>query len=115
MKILVVDDEPNIRLLLQEIFKLKGYTTELAENGKRGLEMLRTNDYDLVFLDRKMPIMSGDEALNELRTFSDVPVYLISAFQTDEQIKSIKVTGATGVLMKPFTIDEVLKIAENFE
>jgi len=114
MKILVIDDEPNIRLLFQEIFKLKGYDTEIAENGKIGLEMLKENYYDLIFLDRKMPVMSGDETLEQLRKFSDVPVYLVSAFQTDEEIQSIKQTGATGVLMKPFTIDEVVKIAEKF-
>lgn len=114
MKILVIDDEPNIRLLFQEIFKLKGYDTGIAENGKIGLEMLKENYYDLIFLDRKMPVMSGDETLEQLRKFSDVPVYLVSAFQTDEEIQSIKQTGATGVLMKPFTIDEVVKIAEKF-
>jgi len=114
MKILVIDDEPNIRLLFQEIFKMKGYDTEIAENGKIGLEMLKENYYDLIFLDRKMPVMSGDETLEQLRKFSDVPVYLVSAFQTDEEIQSIKQTGATGVLMKPFTIDEVVKIAEKF-
>lgn len=114
MKILVIDDEPNIRLLFQEIFKMKGYDTEIAENGKIGLELIKSNDYDLVFLDMKMPVMSGDETLSQLRAFSDVPVYLISAFQTDEAIRSIKQTGATGVLMKPFTIDEVVKIAEKF-
>lgn len=114
MKILVIDDEPNIRLLFQEIFKMKGYDTEIAENGKIGLEMLKENYYDLIFLDRKMPVMSGDETLDQLRKFSDVPVYLVSAFQTDEEIQSIKQTGATGVLMKPFTIDEVVKIAEKF-
>lgn len=114
MKILVIDDEPNIRLLFQEIFKMKGYDTEIAENGKIGLQMIKANYYDLVFLDRKMPVMSGDETLNQLRAFSDVPVYLISAFQTDEEVRSIKETGATGILMKPFTIDEVVKIAEKF-
>ncbi|WP_414042275.1 response regulator [Macrococcus animalis] len=114
MKILVIDDEPNIRLLFQEIFKLKGWETELAEHGKKGLELIKSNNYDLIFLDRKMPIMSGDETLNEIRMFSEVPVYLVSAFQTDEQIQSIKYKGATGVLMKPFTIDEVVKIAEKF-
>lgn len=114
MKILVIDDEPNIRLLFQEIFKLKGWETELAEHGKQGLELIRQNDYDLVILDRKMPVMSGDETLNQIRSFSDVPIYLVSAFQTDEQIQSVKIKGATGVLMKPFTIDEVVKIAEKF-
>lgn len=114
MKILIIDDEFNIRLLFQEIFKIHGYDTDVAENGKIGLEMMKEHHYDLVFLDRNMPVMSGDETLNRIRTFSDVPVYLISAFQTDEQIRSIKATGASGILMKPFTIDEVVKIAEKF-
>ncbi|MCE4957574.1 response regulator [Macrococcoides caseolyticum] len=114
MKILVIDDEPNIRLLLQEIFVLKGYEADLAENGIEGLRLIKENHYDLVLLDRKMPVMSGDETLIEIRKFSDVPVFLVSAFQTDGQIQAIIAKGATGVLMKPFTIDEVVKIAEKF-
>ncbi|MCU7558126.1 response regulator [Macrococcus capreoli] len=114
MKILVVDDELNIRLLLQEIFNLKGYDTTLAENGEQALSMIRNQQYDIVFLDRKMPVLSGEATLNQIRTFSDIPVYLISAFQTDEEVQTIKSKGATGVLMKPFTIDEVLNIAQKY-
>ncbi|UBH08413.1 response regulator [Macrococcus armenti] len=114
MKILIVDDEMNIRLLLKEILMMNNVDSDEAEHGKMGLEKVMQQHYDMIFLDRRMPIMSGDETLVEMRKHTDVPIYLISAFQTDEQIAELKQNGATGILMKPFTIEEVTNIVQNY-
>lgn len=114
MKILIVDDEMNIRLLFKEILSIQGIEADEAEHGKKGLGMVIVNDYDIIFLDRRMPVMSGEETLREMRKYTDRPIYLISAFQTDEQIKRLKSRGASGILMKPFTIEEVVNIVQKY-
>lgn len=114
VRILVIDDEKNIRLLLKEIFSMYGFTTDEAENGQAGLVMLEQSQYDLVFLDKRMPVMSGEETLRKLRAHSRIPVYLISAYQTNEEIDRIINLGIDGILMKPFSIADVAKIAEKY-
>ncbi|TDM10538.1 response regulator [Macrococcus lamae] len=115
LRILVIDDEDNIRLLLKEIFTLYGMTTDEAENGRVALDMMATERYDLVFMDKRMPVMSGCETLEQIRKVSDVPVYLISAYQTSEEIEKIKKLGIDGILMKPFSIAEVAEIAKKYK
>ncbi|UTG99893.1 response regulator [Macrococcoides canis] len=114
MKILIVDDEMNIRFLFKEILSIQDIETDEAEHGKKGLEMVMETDYDIIFLDRRMPVMSGEETLSEMRKYTDRPIYLISAFQTDEQIEELKSRGASGILMKPFTIEEVMDTVQNY-
>ncbi|KAA1039271.1 response regulator [Macrococcus equipercicus] len=111
VRILVIDDEDNIRLLLKEIFALYGLTMDEAENGRVGLDKLAAAHYDLVFMDKRMPVMSGFETLERLREVSDVPVYLISAYQTSEEMEAFISLGIEGILMKPFSIEEVAEIA----
>ena len=63
-KILVIDDERAIRNTLKEILEFEGYTVDVAENGRTGLERALTGTYDLIFTDIKMPEMDGIELLS---------------------------------------------------
>ncbi|TDL96772.1 response regulator [Macrococcus brunensis] len=114
MRILVIDDEANIRLLLKEIFSLSGYTVDEAENGLVALTMVKDKQYNLILMDKRMPVMNGEEALSEIKKLTDTPVYVVSAFQSAEEVEKLYQLGATGVLTKPFVMKDVLEIAEQF-
>jgi CheY-like chemotaxis protein len=80
-KILVVDDEENIRLLYQEELEEEGYTVEMAAHGQEALEKVNAFQPDLVTLDIRMPGMDGVETLRKIREVQrDLPVILCSAY-----------------------------------
>lgn len=107
MKVLIVDDAPKIRWILKYILKRNGFTnvTE-AHNGKSALEVLKNKKIDLIFSDWNMPVMSGLELLNKVRSddeLKNVPFIMITAeFQKDNIANAVK-AGITDYVMKPFT------------
>ena len=107
MKILVVDDE---KLLVKGItFNLQneGYEVEAAYDGITAVDMARREAYDLIILDWMMPGKSGSEACMEIRTFSDVPVIMLTAKSEDsDKIMGFE-SGADDYLTKPFNILEL--------
>ena len=107
MKILVVDDE---KLLVKGItFNLQneGYEVEAAYDGISAVELVRRGDFDLVILDWMMPEKSGSEACMEIRTFSDVPVIMLTAKSEDSDKIMGFACGADDYVTKPFNIMEL--------
>ena len=107
MKILVVDDE---KLLVKGItFNLQneGYEVEAAYDGVSAVELVRRGDFDLVILDWMMPEKSGSEACMEIRTFSDVPVIMLTAKSEDSDKIMGFACGADDYVTKPFNIMEL--------
>ena len=107
MKILVVDDE---KLLVKGItFNLQneGYEVEAAYDGISAVELVRRGDFDLVILDWMMPEKSGSEACMEMRTFSDVPVIMLTAKSEDSDKIMGFACGADDYVTKPFNIMEL--------
>jgi len=81
VKVLVADDEENIRLLFKEELEEEGYEVQTASNGLEALEKLQDSSFDVVVLDIKMPIMDGIEALNVIKNRNrNQPVILCSAY-----------------------------------
>jgi two-component system, response regulator, stage 0 sporulation protein F len=81
VRILIVDDEENIRLLFKEELEEEGYEVVVAANGYEALDRLRESAFDLVVMDIKMPGMDGIQTLNEIKaTNKDQPVILCSAY-----------------------------------
>jgi signal transduction histidine kinase/CheY-like chemotaxis protein len=110
--ILVVDDEYNIRSVLQEILESHGYRVFTAENGLDGVVIFKkyAKEIDLVILDMRMPVMGGAEAFTEIRRIKpDQKVIVISGFAPREELQQILNKGALGYLSKPFQIEEILK------
>jgi two-component system chemotaxis response regulator CheY len=107
MRVLIVDDAPKIRWILRYILKRKGFTnvTE-AHNGKSALKVLKKEKIDLILCDWNMPVMSGLELLNKVRSddeLKNVPFIMITAeFQKDNIAKAVE-AGITDYVMKPFT------------
>ncbi|MDD4195028.1 MAG: response regulator [Syntrophorhabdaceae bacterium] len=80
-KVLVVDDEENIRLLFKEELEEEGYEVDTASNGLEALEKVKTASFDVIVLDIKMPVMDGIQALNAIKNMNkDQPVILCSAY-----------------------------------
>src|ERR1043166_8794924 len=80
-KVLVIDDEHDIREGLEMLLTTEGYTAELASNGTEGLQKLEGNRYDLVLLDLMMPDRSGMDVLREVRQRDrETPIFMITAY-----------------------------------
>ena len=107
-KILVVEDDREINSMLCEMLDENGYAAEGAFTGMEVLSRLRSGDYDLLILDLMLPYKSGDAVLQELRSFSSLPVIVISAKDTVQNKLDLFHMGADDYLTKPFDLDEVL-------
>ena len=106
--ILLVDDEERILNFLKTKLKMLSYEVILASNGVEALEQVREQDPNLVVLDVMMPKKDGFETLKELRTFSPVPVIMLSARGDDsDRIKGLGL-GADDYIAKPFNPDELV-------
>lgn len=107
-RILVADDEKNMRWALQKALSKEGYLVDLAEDGQEALERLRTELPDLAILDYKMPKMDGMAVLQELRKSSpDLPVIMLTAHGSIDHAVLAVQAGASDYMTKPFDLDEL--------
>ncbi|WP_324603687.1 response regulator [Paenibacillus curdlanolyticus] len=112
-KVLIVDDQNGIRVLLMEVFSSEGYSTFQASNGKLALEIVRQEKPDLVLLDMKIPGMDGLEILRHIKTIDvDIKVIMMTAYGELDIIKEATDLGALMHFTKPFDIDE-MRLAVN--
>ena len=113
-KILVVDDERAIRNTLKDILEFEGYTIDLAENGKVGLEKALATTYDLIYTDIKMPEMDGLEMLQAYRQAvkengaEEAPIVMISGHGTVETAVDALKNGAFDFIVKPLDLNRLL-------
>lgn len=113
-KILIVDDEKNIRRSLQMIFLGQGSTVLLAESGEEAMEILTQEIPNLIFLDIKMGGMSGIETLQKIKElYPEYSVVMISGHGTIEHAVECTKLGAYDFIEKPFTKEKVLLVAEH--
>lgn len=113
-RILIVDDEQNVRQLIAKVLEKEGYEILTACNGEEGLEVFQKNNIDLIISDIKMPKMNGIEFLHKVKEQEPgVGFILITAFATMETaIDAIK-SGAQDYVTKPFDIKEILNAVKN--
>jgi len=113
-KILIVDDEENIREVLSGILEDEGYTVDSAKDGLEGLSKAEDGNYDLVILDVWLPGMGGMEVLDKLKTSrTDLEVVVISGHgNIDMAVKAVK-KGAFDFLEKPLSLDKVVTVVKN--
>jgi two-component system, OmpR family, KDP operon response regulator KdpE len=111
-KVLVIDDEPQIRRFLRAGYELHNFTVLEAEDAAAGLRMATMNSPDLIVLDLNLPDLDGAEVLERLRSWSNVPVIVLS-IQADEheKVRLLK-AGADDYVVKPFGISELLARSE---
>ncbi len=108
-KVLVVDDEENIRFLVESALQLAGIETAGAEDGRAGLQMVSDFRPDLIVLDVMMPDLDGFEVVKRLRdTGSRIPVIFLTARDsTDDRVRGLT-TGGDDYMVKPFAIAELV-------
>ena len=114
-RVLVVDDDPDIRALL--VFKLatRGHEVLVAANGLAGLEVCRVASPDLVLVDMNMPVMGGLEMIRTLRTTSsgiELPVVMLSAMGELEGRDAAIAAGAVDCISKPFSLADLVARVE---
>ena len=113
IKVLLIDDEDDFRQLMKFWLESKGYSVLAASNGADGIELVKNDHPNIIFLDLRMPVMDGVATLKEIRTFDrDLPVIVISAFLDDPRAKEAMAFGISGVFNKAKNFDEGLTILE---
>jgi len=116
-RILVIDDDVGIRESLFLVLGDAGYQVDTVESGEQGIEKVKNNKYDLIFLDIKMAGMDGIETLQEIRKMGKkIPVYIITAFQREyfRQLEDAKQNGMDfEVIEKPFDRKRLLSLVKD--
>ena len=107
-EILIIDDEPQIRKLLQINLESNDYKTTQASTAKEGIIMAANHPPDLIILDLGLPDKSGHEVLKELRVWYNKPIIILSVQDSEVDIVSALDNGATDYLTKPFRAGELL-------
>ncbi|MCK0912735.1 response regulator [Acinetobacter pittii] len=107
-RIVIIDDEPQIRKFLDIALRTQKYKTTLCETGYKGLEALATQGADLVILDLGLPDLDGKEVLQELRSWSNVPVIVLSVRADEYEKVALLDAGANDYMTKPFSVQELL-------
>jgi two-component system KDP operon response regulator KdpE len=107
-RLVVIDDEPQIRRLLQLALEGHGHQVVEAVNGRDGVLAVAQNRPDAVVLDLLLPDMSGVEVIRRIREWSDVPILVLSALGQEKEKVSALDAGADDYLTKPFGIEELL-------
>lgn len=106
--VLIVDDQPGIRLLLEELLQKEGYAVSSAANGQQALKKIKNKQPDCVLLDMKMAGMNGIEVLKEIiKNWPNIPVFMMTGHSELELMKEVLEIGALKYFTKPFDIFEV--------
>lgn len=115
--VLIVDDQPSIRCMIQAVLREAGYETKSAENGWECLAIVRStaNKPSLILLDHNMPNMSGMEVLSVLKkdiSTQQIPVIMVSG--EDNIVEKARDNGAKAVLGKPLDISDLIETLQKF-
>jgi len=113
IQVLVVDDESDFLQLMTFWLQSKGYSVIVASTGEAAVEMVRDKKPNVVFMDLRMPVMDGIEAIKKIREFNkDVPIIIISAYVDDPKVKDATGYGISGVFYKGKDFEEGLSLLE---
>ncbi|MCO7176302.1 response regulator [Sporolactobacillus kofuensis] len=112
--IMIVDDQPGIRMLLTEVFKKEGYHVFVAANGYQALTHLKRKHPALVLLDMKLPDMSGLELLAQLKQLKpNLKVIMMTAYGEGDLVQQALRSGAIAYFTKPFDLQELISVVES--
>lgn len=109
MKVLLVEDESKVAHFISKGLEEEGYSVDVAQDGKKGLDCVSASAYDIVLLDLMIPEIDGLELLKRMRASGiDTPVLIITAKSSKEDVVKGLDTGSDDYLTKPFSFDELL-------
>ena len=107
-RVLIVEDDKNIRKFIQTILEANDYDVIATETGKEAYSLITSRCPDVVILDLGLPDMDGVEVIKKIRTWSSVPIIVISARSEDTDKIVRWMRGQTIILTKPFSVEELL-------
>ena len=111
-RILIADDNPHILWLIQMHLELRGHQALLAADGQTAVEVAMAEEPDLVILDVEMPVMDGYAACQHIRSFSDVPIIMLSGLDRDQdRVRGLDM-GADQYMTKPCVMQELVARVE---
>jgi CheY-like chemotaxis protein len=112
-KILIVEDEEEVRQLLSDILTSGKHTVAVASNGNQGLEMFEKGSFDLVFTDLGMPDLSGWEVAKKIKNINgQVPIVLVTGWNVVIEDDKKKSNDVDMVIQKPFQVDQILSTVQ---
>jgi DNA-binding response OmpR family regulator len=100
-KVLTIDDDPAMTELVTQLLKKRGFDPFMANTGEEGIQLIREISPDVVILDLMMPGMDGWQVCTEVRSFSDVPILILTALDSPGMVASALDAGADDFLVKP--------------
>jgi two-component system, OmpR family, response regulator ResD len=107
-KILIVDDEVNIREVIVEYIREFGFMADTASNGEEAIEKVRQSSYDLIIMDLMMPVLDGFSATKAIKAITNVPVIILSArFEEADKLYCFEL-GVDDYIVKPFSFKELV-------
>ena len=115
--ILVADDDPDILSIVSMSLETQGYTVYKATNGREAVDLAKEHHPDLVLMDMMMPILSGYEAVGELKadaTTRDITILGLSAKAMATDMERATDVGIDGYITKPFRIAQILTVVESY-
>jgi len=113
--ILVIDDEDIVRALFREVLAEIGHMVLTAKDGAEGLELVKREEVDLVFLDLKMPGMNGVEVFREIKTKKPtLPVVIITGYPDSDMMVQALAQGPFAIMNKPFSCRDILEAVNSF-
>jgi DNA-binding response OmpR family regulator len=114
ISVLIVDDEPDLLEICADAFEMEDYKVLTAVDGVKGLEAFMNNNVDVIISDSYMPEMNGLQLLKTiLDSEKDMPIFYLSTGAIDITEDTLKEKGATGLISKPFDLDEILERVSN--
>lgn len=115
-KILIIDDEVHILLMLKKMLERAGYEVDIASNGSEGLDLFRRDQPDLVITDIIMPEKEGLETIREMKKEqSDLKILAMSGggkISADNYLDTARIFGASGIIEKPFNQSRLISLVE---
>jgi DNA-binding NtrC family response regulator len=112
-KVLIVDDNPNMSVLLSDILEIFEYEGDVANNGHEALDKLKQDNFAMVFTDLRMPKMDGIDLLKAIKDdYPELPVVIITGYSVGETHNILVSQKADGFLNKPFKVNEIKDLLE---
>lgn len=113
--VLVIDDENSVQLLIKKTLEELGHKVTAVGNAEEGLELVKQADFDLIFLDLKMPGMDGAELFRQIKKIKPkVSVAIITGYPDSEILSRALAQGPLGVMKKPFGESDIIAAVRNF-
>ena len=115
LRILVIDDDEEMTLLMKDVLQVQSYEVEIAHNGLEAVQKSKQERFDLILLDIRMPFFSGFwfcDAFKMMPSTKNIPVIMVTALREAENMEKAYQVGASAYLIKPFRSEQLLDMVE---